>query len=43
MTPEAREKIEGNREQLEELAASDLPCSDVAEALLDAANLEAKA
>jgi len=40
MTPEARNRILDERETLEDLAGSDLPCSTVAEALLEAVTTE---
>lgn len=40
MTPEARQRIREEREALEDLAESDLPCSTVAEALLETVAME---
>lgn len=38
MNTHAVERIEENREDLEDLAASDLPCAEIADALLEIAN-----
>jgi hypothetical protein len=43
MTPEARQRILNEREALEDLAESDLPCSTLAENLLEAVTKEAQA
>lgn len=41
MNPETVEKIRYERDHLEDLADSNIPCADIAQALLDAAATEA--